>query len=245
MSAPESEAQLVGRVAELWRYPVKSLLGERCAELELDGRGVVGDRLWALRDGSGRLGSGKDTRRFRNVEGLFGFAARYEGDVPVLRFPDGGELRADDSRVNEALSRALGLDLWLAREDDLPHLDAGPVHLVTSAALAWLEAEIGAGAGDARRFRPNLVLDVEGEGALEGEWIGGELWIGEGVRARVSAATTRCRMTGFAQSELAADGSALRFLSRVAAARFGVYLEPQMTGRVRVGDEVRFTWSAG
>ena len=59
------------RLARLWRYPVKSMLGESRDSLELNSRGVAGDRLHAVRDSEGKLGSGKDTRRFRHIEGLF------------------------------------------------------------------------------------------------------------------------------------------------------------------------------
>ena len=56
---------MVGTVSRLWRYPVKSMLGEECRELAVEARGVAGDRLYALRDAEGKLGSGKNTRRFR------------------------------------------------------------------------------------------------------------------------------------------------------------------------------------
>ena len=55
-------------VTGLWRYPVKSMLGERCQHLELDFRGVKGDRRYAVRDADGKLGSGKDSRRFRIMD---------------------------------------------------------------------------------------------------------------------------------------------------------------------------------
>ena len=58
-------------VAELWRYPVKSLLGEQLQEVQVEERGVVGDRLYAVTDRRGKLGSGKTSRRFRRLEGLF------------------------------------------------------------------------------------------------------------------------------------------------------------------------------
>ena len=50
---------MVATVVELWRYPVKSLLGEMLGEIELERRGVVGDRLYAVTDRAGKLGSGK------------------------------------------------------------------------------------------------------------------------------------------------------------------------------------------
>jgi uncharacterized protein len=53
------------RIAELWRYPVKSMRGEQVEALTIDSRGVKGDRLFAVTDVDGKFGSGKNTRRFR------------------------------------------------------------------------------------------------------------------------------------------------------------------------------------
>src|SRR5262249_39520576 len=64
-----------GQVVRVWRYPVKSMLGEECAHLVVNERGVMGDRLFAVRDVDGKFGSAKTTRRFRKIDGLFGFRA--------------------------------------------------------------------------------------------------------------------------------------------------------------------------
>jgi len=76
-----------GIVRELWRYPVKSMRGERRERVWLDQRGVLGDRLYAVRDEAGKFGSGKTTRRFRRIDGLFRFRAvglPQQGIQPVL-----------------------------------------------------------------------------------------------------------------------------------------------------------------
>ena len=125
-----------GHVAALWRYPVKSMLGEQCDAVEIDNRGVVGDRVLAVRDPEGKLGSGKSSRRFRKMDGLLELAATYDGDVPVIAMPDGTTVRGDDPAVHDALSAHVGRSVRLAREDGVPHFDDGPVHLVTTSALA-------------------------------------------------------------------------------------------------------------
>jgi uncharacterized protein len=56
---------VMGRISQFWRYPVKSMLGERRQSLTVEQRGVQGDRLYAVRDADGKFGSGKNTRRFR------------------------------------------------------------------------------------------------------------------------------------------------------------------------------------
>ncbi|MFC4072558.1 MOSC domain-containing protein [Actinoplanes subglobosus] len=63
------------QLVEIRRYPVKSLLGEVVEAAEADSRGLAGDRLWAVRDADGKFGSGKNTRRFRRMPGLFDLRA--------------------------------------------------------------------------------------------------------------------------------------------------------------------------
>jgi uncharacterized protein len=58
----------------LWRYPVKSLLGERLQAIEVEARGLQGDRRFAVTDRHGKIGSGKTTRRFRLLPGLSTYA---------------------------------------------------------------------------------------------------------------------------------------------------------------------------
>jgi uncharacterized protein len=218
------------RVAALWRYPVKSMLGEECGAVELETRGVAGDRLYAVRDPEGKLGSGKNSRRFRDIEGLFAFRARGEGSVEII-FPDGPRMRADDPAIHEALSAALGMAVRLARESDVPHFDSEPIHLLTTASLEWLRSRLPESRIDERRFRPNIV--VEGSGELA--WIGRTLRIGQAV-LRVTSSTERCRMTTLEQGDLPADPKVLRAIAQEAAQQFGVYAEVMTPGRIAVGD---------
>lgn len=223
-----------GVVSALWRYPVKSMLGEECAEVELDTRGVRGDRRFAVRGDDGRLGSGKNSRRHRHVEGLFTFRSRYEGEWPEITFPDGRRMRADDAGIDAALSAALRMPVTLAPEEGISHFDSGPIHLVSSASLDWLRSRLPGSRIDERRFRPNILI-----GAAESErsWIGRTLQIGE-VRLRVTDPTERCGMTTFAQSDLPFDPKILRSIAQEADQLFGVYAEVVRPGRISRGDPV-------
>lgn len=225
------------RIAELWRYPVKSMLGERCDALHVKTRGAQGDRLFAIRDAQGKLGSGKHTRRFRRIEGLFGFQASYCNGVPHIRFPDGTQLSGDDPFIHQALSDALGLPVTLVREAEVPHFDSAPIHLVTSASLAGLRAALPAAGIDARRFRPNLVIEIPGADAIEQGWIGKRLRIGE-VELQVSDTTERCGMVAFAQSELPKAPEVLRHITQHADLEFGVYAQVLVPGIVQIGSPV-------
>jgi uncharacterized protein YcbX len=215
------------KVAALWRYPVKSMLGERCEALQVDARGAAGDRLYAVRDAEGKLGSGKDTRRFRRIDGLLGFRA--EGDTPMITFPDGRRMLATEPAIHAALSEALRTPVSLAREGEVPHHDAEALHLVTTGSLARLDA-------DARRFRPNLIIDATGD---EAGWEGRTLTAGEAI-LRIVGRTERCVMITMAQTELPAEPKLLRALSGDAP-MFGVYAEVLSPGRIRVGDPVLVT----
>jgi uncharacterized protein YcbX len=231
----------VGTVEALWRYPVKSMLGERLTQAPVDARGVLGDRLYAVRDTDGKLGSGKNTRRFRRMDGLLDFAARYEDDlIPLITLPDGKPIRADDEHVHWAIGNSLGKPgVTLAKEDVIPHFDEEPIHLVTSASLRWLadlvpEAEI-----DARRLRPNLVLKVaETAGRPEDAWVGRELHIGTHLVIYVVDRAERCAMMNYAQEELPHSADILRAVTEANNMTLGVHARIRMSGRIHVGDDV-------
>ena len=221
-------------VSAVWRYPVKSMLGEECAQVELNVRGVRGDRRFAVRSGDGRLGSGKNSTRHRHIEGLFTFRARYCDDCPEISFPDGRQLRGDDPQIHRALSDALQQPVTLVGEHGLPHFDSSPIHLVTSASLDWLRARLPGSRVDERRFRPNLVIASEWS---EQSWLGKTLHIGS-AKLRVSEPTERCGMTTFAQTDLPFDPKILRSIAQQADQLFGVYAEVLEPGRISRGDEV-------
>jgi len=225
-------------VAGLWRYPVKSMLGEPCRELALDARGVHGDRAFAVRDAEGRLGSGKNTRRMRHLEGLFSHAARLQGDFLEVLFPDGRVVRGEDPSIHQMLSESLGSAVTLAPERDVQHFDASPVHLLTTASLAWLRARLPESILDERRFRANIVVEAAGAAPVEQAWIGRTLRVGPEVVLKITAPTERCGMTTFTQSDLPFDPLVLRCLAQQADQLFGVYAEVLNPGRVALEQPV-------
>lgn len=227
-----------GTVRELWRYPVKSMRGERCERLWLDQRGVLGDRLYAVRDEAGKFGSGKTTRRFRRIDGLLRFRAVYESEVPLLTFPDGTTLRGDDPAIHAALSAFLGMPVTLSREAEISHFDAGPLHLLTTASLRTLGQSLSEAALDGRRFRPNLLIENEACGFPEDAWQGQDLAVGNDVRVRVVGRAERCLMVGLAQDDVPADGRILRAVVRANAACLGVYAVALTPGAIHIGDRI-------
>jgi MOSC domain-containing protein len=104
-----------GRVASLWRYPVKSMLGEELQAAEITSRGVRGDRAYALVDlETGRVASAKHPRKWPT---LFQFRAAFtdplQPETVRITLPDGRTVTSDAEDCNEALSRSLGRSVRL------------------------------------------------------------------------------------------------------------------------------------
>jgi uncharacterized protein YcbX len=109
-------SDVVGTVSELWRYPVKSMAGERLPRAEVGAAGVPGDRTYALVDAeTGRIASAKHPRRWGR---LLELAATLEGDGSVtIAFPDGTTERTsggDNGDLDRALSAWCERDVSLA-----------------------------------------------------------------------------------------------------------------------------------
>lgn len=240
---------VVGTIRDLWRYPVKSMLGERVERIWLDQRGAVGDRLYAVRDEAGKFGSGKTTRRFQRIDGLFRFRSSYDGDMPLITFPDGLTLRGDEPEIHAALSAQLGLPVTLACEADVSHFDDGPLHLLTTdslRALRSLGASHLAGADgqakatlDHRRFRPNIFIESQAGGFAEETWLGRDIAVGPSVQLRVVKRADRCVMVTMAQADLTDDPRILRAVAHANDACLGVFAEPLVPGSISVGDSIR------
>ncbi|GAB7192271.1 hypothetical protein NUM3379_29800 [Kineococcus sp. NUM-3379] len=227
------------------------MLGEALSRAEFTTR-VRGDRCWAVYTEDGGIGSGKNSTRFRRVDGLLSLRARLGGTggdggrgsgsgaggpdaVPVVELPDGRRLRADDPQAPAVLGGLLGRPLELRPETTVPHHDDSPVHVVTTAALRRLSALLGAPV-DPVRFRANVVVDVPGEGFPEDSWPGRELRLGGDVVLRLTEPMPRCVMVSAAHGDLPRDPRVLRTLGQVHDVEFGLQAEVVRGGHVALGD---------
>jgi len=114
-SAPTQTASVVG----LWRYPVKSMMGEELNAAQVTDRGLLGDRQYAVVDrATGKVGGAKNPRKWGN---FFDFRATYSEpplagtkSPPVrITLPDGTELTSEQDDVEQILSRAFGREVAL------------------------------------------------------------------------------------------------------------------------------------
>lgn len=230
--------KILGSVQQLWRYPVKSLLGERCAWLDVGKNGVSGDRIYAIRDVDGKFGSGKNTRRMRKIEGLFKLGAAFDNSHVTVHFPDGRSIAANHAAISEILSSELSLPLALADCTETPLFDVASVHLLTTASLAWLKTALPGSRIDERRFRPNVLIETPDNAPREHTWVDRTIQIGDEVKLRIVDRTERCGMVAMAQADLPDDPRVLRHISEHTGLEFGVYAEVTAPGRVRPGDTV-------
>jgi len=106
----------IGRVKEIWRYPVKSMAGERLEQVEVDAGGIPGDRGWAVRD---EVRGG--IRGAKKIAGLMRCGARHLEEptrarvgAPEITLPDGSKVRANAPDAAERVSRAVEakVTLW-------------------------------------------------------------------------------------------------------------------------------------
>jgi uncharacterized protein len=221
-------------IAEIRRYPVKSMGGESVESVEVDARGLVGDRWYAVTDVEGRLASGKNSRRFRRRDEVFTYAATTVNGHVQVSGPS-GSWRVGDADLDVALSEDFGADVRVLPEAVTRHHDAGQVSLVGTASLDWCREHLGVD-GDRRRIRPNLVVRTT-EPFVEEGWGGATIRVG-GVALTVVERIERCRMVDIAQEGLAEQPGWLKALGRERDLNLGVYADVKRVGSIALGDSV-------
>jgi uncharacterized protein YcbX len=256
----------IGSVVSLWRYPVKSMLGEELNASEVTGVGLLGDRGYAVIDKSdGKAASAKNPRRWPT---LFDFRAALDDGTARITLPDGTLVSSDQEDVDRILSKAFGRDVSLRAAGgnsptseglwpDMPGLshrdtihefalsqgtffDAGMVHLLTTATIERFREAYPPGRFEVRRFRPNIVvqLSTDEKGFVENDWVGRTIAVGDDVRLNVTKLCSRCIMTTLPQGDLPKDPGILRTLAQHNGANAGVYAGVMCGGTIRRGDAI-------
>jgi uncharacterized protein YcbX len=222
----------VPTLVEIRRFPVKAMGGESLASVDLEQRGLVGDRAYAVVDEDGKLATGKHSRRFRRRDEVFEFASRTTSEG-VRVSGRGGEWAAPGPELDLALTEAMGDVVRVLPETTTPYFDARPVSLIGTASLRWCADHLGVDA-DRRRIRPNLVVETD-EPFVEEAW---DAVVIGGARLTVVERIERCRMVDIAQEGLPPEGRWLTALGETRDLRLGIYLDVATPGVVTVGDEV-------
>jgi hypothetical protein len=272
------------KVATIWRYPIKSMMGEELNSSAITDLGVLGDRAFALVDAeTGKVVSAKNPQKWPN---LFFYRAAYtlppeKGALPAIRItmPCGKSIRSDDpirdAELSSALSRKVALkssapdtptleQYWpefagqaneVSQEavaGDAPKgtfFDYATVHVLTTGSLEKLNSLYPKGRFEARRFRPNIVIDTGDRGDfVENDWVGKTIRIGDGVRLHITDPCPRCIMPTLAQGDLSKDLGILNkgimqnrvhvpFAGKLLPS-IGVYARVISGGEIRHGDAI-------
>jgi uncharacterized protein YcbX len=241
---------MIGRIAEIWRYPVQSMQGERLVATEIGSTGLVGDRAYGIVDPDVAMvvSSAQGRRKWRGIVTL---AARY-AEAPArnghaapieIVLPDGTTLRNDQADVDSRLSAVLDAPAHLAdkaAENKRCEYKHAPLHLLTTASLRRFAEHHPDGRFEPARFRPNLVIDMDGEtGFVEQDWIERRFRVGDGVEIAITEHCKRCVMTTLPQGDLPMDPAILHTASMYNQTRAGVYAAVLQPGHLRIGDPVR------
>jgi uncharacterized protein len=235
----------IGRVREVWRYPVSSLGGETLASITVSPEGIEGDRRFALFDpATGLAAAPEKETRWRPA--LFITASQPPTGLPVLRFADDAEHALDDGALPDRLAEhfgfAVAIGIFGAEDLRFPAVSnrykPAPLHLVTTASLQALAQTASLAPLDARRFRPSVLIETEdGEGFLENDWISHRIRIGD-ADIHVTEASRRCGMTLVAQPGLSEEPDVLRGIMRHNKRNLGVYATPAEGVTISVGNPV-------
>jgi MOSC domain-containing protein len=257
---------LIGRIARLRRYPVKSMAGEELEEAFLGFPGLYGDRLFAFTSSAAREGfpffTARDQTamiryrpRFRDTskaarpknlteaERVGSGATPLYGDREELmvdvEIPTGEVLPIDDPALVEGLLRGLGdkHTLSLIRSDRALS-DCRPVSLVSLQTARALGEQIGAHV-DERRFRANIYVDLQSAGGFgEDAFVGGTLRLGSKATVSVLQRDSRCKMITLDPDTSEESPEVLREVAKAHAGMAGVYAAVLVEGTVRTGDPI-------
>ncbi|HTY78884.1 MAG TPA: MOSC N-terminal beta barrel domain-containing protein [Candidatus Bathyarchaeia archaeon] len=207
------------QVAEIWRYPVKTMAGERLQRANLGPLGIEGDRVVHVEDGDGQVITSRSHPRFLGHRGTLG----PDGEPLV----DGHPWR--DSAAAAVAKEIGGPRAKLVRYDGADRFDVLPLLVATDGAIA-------AFGHDHRRLRPNIVIGGV-EGLAERGWEGGRLRIGPALIG-VQDLRLRCIMTAYDPDTQVRDKDITRDIYRRFDGRLALNCFVIEGGDIGVGDEV-------
>lgn len=228
-------------VTELWRYPVKSLGGERVDTVDVDEHGLHGDRRWGIRDNT----TGLFLTARRVPELLLASATVAGSDAVVVHLPDGTET---DSSAR--LSTWLGRDVSLVRAPDTEATYESPrdaendanwyewtgpgtaLHDESFARVSVL-SERTVGSWNVRRFRPNVLVAGGGEDSL----VGRTVQIGT-IELDIVDRIARCVMVTRPQPDFGRDLEVLKAINRDNGGRLSVGGLVRRPGSISLGDRI-------
>jgi uncharacterized protein YcbX len=189
-------------IKELWRYPVKSLAGERVRRIEVGPQGLAGDRT-VLVTRNGRVLTSRTHHRLLGLKGTLD-----EQGIPLI---SGHIWNSPDALT--LVRQAAGPDAEVLRHEGVERFDVLPLLVATDGAIQHLRL-------DRRRFRPNLVIGGV-DGLAERHWPGRQLRSGA-VILHAAQLRGRCVMTTYDPDTLDQDLNVLRRIVNELGGKLGL-----------------------
>jgi len=233
----------IGHIEAIYRYPVKSMRGERLEVANLGWHGIDGDRRLAFRRVDDR--SGFPWLSATKLADLVLFTPQRrdggQGDLPThVRTPDGEELSAFGDELAKEVGQRLGAPVQMMQ---LKHgiFDEASISVIASETVHEIGRLAGRGP-DVRRFRPNIVVRLLRPVPFqEDEWVGGVLSFGEGhdvPTVTVTMRDERCSMVNLDPDSASRAPEVLKAVVRANENTAGVYCAVTRIGRLAVGQSV-------
>lgn len=232
-----ADGVLVGRVAAVLRYPVKSMAAESVEDVDVSWHGLSGDRRWAFtRPNPPNNGFPWLTLRHRND--LNDYRPRWadpehpDTSAVIVRTPAGARFDV----TAPALAAEIGVGVR-AMKLDRGTFDTMPLSLITTRTVENLGALLGTDL-NVLRLRPNLVVEASGAGAFpEDDWVGRALTVGT-TWIRIDRRDKRCVVVNVDPVTGRRDPTVLRAVATHRQTCLGVYGSTIRPGHVAVGDRV-------
>ena len=234
----------IGHVEAIFRYPVKSMAGERLAAANMGWHGIDGDRRLAFRrvgdhGGFPFLTAGKlpDLVLFTPTRS----SDAAEGDLPThVRTPDGIDFPVFGEELASEVGRRYGAPVEMMQ---LRHgiFDEAPISVIATDTISEIERLAGV-RPDVRRFRPNILVRLlRSDPFQENQWVGGVLSFGDGDDAPAITVTLRderCAMLNLDPETAQPATEMMKTVVRANQNFAGIYAAVTRTGRIAIGQKI-------
>ena len=208
------------KITEIWRYPVKTMAGEKLQRARLGPLGIEGDRVVHVQNAMGRVITSRSHHRFLGHRGSLG----PDGTVTVDDRPWHGQ------EVAAEVVNIVGPGAKLVYHEGADRFDVLPLLVATDGAIE-------AFGHDHRRLRPNIVIGGV-QGLAEREWPGACLRVGK-VLIGVQDLRLRCIMTSYHPDTLVQDKEIARGIYRRFEGKLALNCFVIQSGELVIGDEVQ------
>jgi len=236
---------ILGRVAEIWFYPVKSMAGIQVESAYISLDGLLADRQYAFVQAAKAPRDSFPWMTAREYPRMITYRPRVahlptpDAQEPAVEVtaPAGICHAVDDPALRDELEKQHG-PLFLIKSGR-GNFDAQHVSLFSLATVRQLAADSGA-AIDHRQFRANLFIEpASGKAFDEENWAGKVIQIGEHARIAVTKRDGRCMIVNLNPDSAEQDPRVLRTIAQQHESKAGVYGNVMRRGQVKVGDEIR------